>query len=203
MGRGFDGFWHLVYGSHPQLLHHRAHRPRQIDAGGPPHRAYRWPIVAGDGRPGAGFHGPRARARHHDQGPDRGPALHRARRPRVRAEPHRYARPRGFLLRGVALALGVRGRAAGRRCFPGSRGADGGQLLHRDRARRGSRPGAEQDRPAVGAARSRDPGNRGRDRHRRHRRGACQREDGRGRGRRDRGGDRAHPAAQGRPFSSA
>ena len=106
--------------------------------------------------------------------------------------------PRGLLLRGLALALGLRRRAAGGRRLPGRGGADGGQLLHRHRARRRGGAGAEQDRPAVGAARARDPGDRGRDRHPRARRDPLQRQDGRGHRRRARGRDRAHPAARGR-----
>jgi small GTP-binding protein len=51
--------------------------------------------------------------------------------------------------------------------------------------RRG-RAGAEQDRPAERAARARDPGDRGRDRHRRDRRDPLQRQDGRGHRRRAR-----------------
>ena len=47
-------------------------------------------------------HGPRARARHHDQGPDRAHALPGRRRQRLRAEPDRHARPRRLLLRGLA-----------------------------------------------------------------------------------------------------
>ena len=54
---------------HPQLLDHRPHRPRQVDAG----RSH--PRDDADGRPArharaaAGLDGPRARARDHDQGP--------------------------------------------------------------------------------------------------------------------------------------
>ena len=46
--------------------------------------------------------GPRARARHHDQGPDRAHALRERRRTRVGAEPDRHPRPRRLLLRGLA-----------------------------------------------------------------------------------------------------
>ena len=73
--------------------------------------------------------------------------------------------PRRLLLRGVALAGGLRRRAAGGRCVAGRRGADGRQLLHRDRAGRRGRAGAEQDRPAVGRPRARDRRDRGHHRH--------------------------------------
>ena len=46
--------------------------------------------------------------------------------------------PRGLLVRGVALAGGLRRRAAGGRCLPGRRGAERRQLLHRASSR-GSR----------------------------------------------------------------
>ena len=45
------------------------------------------------------------------------------------AQPHRHARPRGLLLRSLALAIGVRRRAACRRCLAGSRSADACQYL--------------------------------------------------------------------------
>ena len=75
-----------------------------------------------------------------------------------------------FSLRGQPLAVGLRRRAAGGRRQPGRRGADGGQLLHRARPRRRGGAGAEQDGPAAGRPRARQGGDRGRDRHRRHRR---------------------------------
>ena len=64
---------------HPQFLHHRAHRPRQIHAGRPPARADRRAHPARDDRAGARFDGPRARARHHHQGQKHPPALPRRR----------------------------------------------------------------------------------------------------------------------------
>ena len=76
--------------------------------------------------------------------------LHGARRPDLQPQPDRHARPRGLLLRGVALAFRLRRRAAGGRCLAGRRGADGGQLLHRDRAGRRGGAGAQQDRSALG-----------------------------------------------------
>ena len=51
----------------------------------------------------------------------------------IRAQPHRHAGPRRFHLRGVAQPGRLRGRAAGRRCRPGRRGADRGQRLPGDR----------------------------------------------------------------------
>ena len=67
-----------------------------------------------------------------------------------RAQPDRHARPRRLHLRGVALAPGVRGRAARRRRRAGDRGADARQRLPRDREQPRDRPGREQDRPAAG-----------------------------------------------------
>ena len=64
------------------------------------------------------------------------------------AEPDRHARPRRLHLRGVALAAGVRGRAARRRRGAGDRGADARERLPRDREQPRDRPGREQDRPA-------------------------------------------------------
>ena len=55
----------------------------------------------------------------------------RARRPPVHAQPHRHARPRRLLVRGVALARRVRGRRPDRRRRPGGRGADARELLPR------------------------------------------------------------------------
>ena len=80
----------------------------------------------------------------------------RAGRQAVPAQPDRHARARRFFLRGVALALGLRGRAAGGGRLAGRGGADRGQLLHRHRAGRGSDPGAQQDGSAAGGARARD-----------------------------------------------
>ena len=56
--------------------------------------------------------------------------------------------PRRLHLRGLALAGGVRGRAARRRRLAGRRGADGRQHLPRDRRRARADPVPEQDRPA-------------------------------------------------------
>ena len=129
---------------HPQLLDHRAHRPRQVDARRPHPRADRDRLRPRDARAGARLDGARARARDHDQG---------AGRPRhlegPRAQPDRHARPRRLHLRGLALAAGLRGRAARRRRRAGDRGADGRERVPRDRERPRDRPGRQQDRPAV------------------------------------------------------
>ena len=73
--------------AHPQLLDHRAHRPRQVDARRPHSPAHGDRLRARDARPAARLDGPRARARDHDQG---------AGRPRrvegPRAQPDRHAR---------------------------------------------------------------------------------------------------------------
>ena len=53
----------------------------------------------------------------------------RQRRQDLRPEPDRYSRPRRFRLRSLAQPRRVRGRAAGRRCEPGRRGADARQRL--------------------------------------------------------------------------
>ncbi len=78
--------------AHPQFLHHRAHRPRQVDAGRPLHPALRRPVGARDGGAGARLDGPRARARHHDQGADRRAAVRGARRRDLSAQSDRHAR---------------------------------------------------------------------------------------------------------------
>ena len=71
------------------------------------------------------------------------------------AEPDRHARARRLHLRGLALAPGVRGRAARRRRGAGDRGADARERLPRDREQPRDRPGREQDRPAAGRSRRR------------------------------------------------
>ena len=65
---------------HPQLRHHRPYRSWQVDPGRSPDPGLRRPHRARDARAGAGFHGYRARARHHHQGADRPPRLHRQER---------------------------------------------------------------------------------------------------------------------------
>ena len=116
---------------HTQLLHHRAHRPRQVHAGRPPARTHRRAHPARDDRAGPRLHGPRARARHHHQGQEHPPALLARRRQRVPAQPHRHARPRGFLLRSLPRSFRLRRRAAGRGRQPGRRSANRRQYLSR------------------------------------------------------------------------
>ena len=125
--------------AHPQLLDHRPHRPRQVDAGRPhpgddPHRR-----VARHARAGARLDGPRARARASRSRPPAVRVLFESRDGRhVPVPPHRHARPRRLHLRGQPLARRVRGRAAGRRRVAGRRGPDAGQHLPGDRQRASS-----------------------------------------------------------------
>ena len=152
---------------HPEFLDHRAHRPRQVHAGRPLPRIHRGAPGPRDGGPGPGLHGPRARARHHHQGPPGPPELHGRRRAAVRAEPDRHAGPRRLLVRGHALAGRVRRRAAGGGRQPGRGGADAGQRVPRRGQQPRDHPGHQQDRPAQRAARGSPPPDR---RHHRPRR---------------------------------
>ena len=116
---------------------------------------------------GARFHGYRARARHHHQGADRAAELSGQGRQDLHPQSDRHARPCRLRLRGLALAGGLRGLAAGGRRQPGRRGADARQCLPRARRRPRDRAGPEQDRPAGGGTRPGQAADRGRDRHRR------------------------------------
>ncbi len=100
-------------------------------------------------RPDPRLHGPRARARDHDQGQHRQPAVHRERREDVRAQPDRHARARRFLPRGAPLADELRGRPSGGRRRAGRRGADRREPLPRHGVRPRGRPGDQQDRPPL------------------------------------------------------
>ena len=187
---------------HPQLLDHRPHRPREVDAGRPHPRGHRRGRRAQPQAADARLDGPRARARDHDQGPGGARRVQGARRRDLPPPPDRHARPRRLLLRGLALARGVRRRAPRGRRVPGRRGADDGQHLPGGRGRPRADPRAEQDRPArrrAGARGGRDRRAAGRGR----RRAADLGEDGGG----DRGdarGDRAaDPAARGRRRGAA
>ena len=111
------------------------------------------------------------------------------------AEPHRHARPRRLHLRGVAVAAGVRGRAARRRRRAGDRGADARERLPRDREQPRDRPGRQQDRPAAGGPGRSGGGACGAARRRSGSGAAHLREDRGRRGRGPRRGHRTHPAA--------
>ena len=183
---------------HPQFFGHRAHRPRQVDAGRPLPRADRRAAGARDGSAGARRDGPRARARHHHQGAS-GPAeLHRRRRREVHPQPDRHARPRRLLLRGHAIARRLRRRAAPGGRLAGRRGADAGQRVPRRRERPRDHSGHQQDRSAGRAARRGAPPDRGDHRPRRRRRDSRQRQGGHRRARDSRGDRRTgcrRPAA--------
>ena len=157
----------------------------------PAHRHGRRPRHEGAA---ARLDGARARARDHDQGAGGARALEGP-----PAQPDRHARSRGLHLRGLALAPGLRGRAARRRRRAGDRGADARERLSRDRERPRDRAAREQDRPAAGRpgrrrCRGRRAGRRGRGQRAAHL--GEDRAGGRGSARRDR---RADPAARGRP----
>ena len=66
-------------GPHPELLDHRPYRPREVDAGRSHPRDDPHGRPALDARAAAGLDGPRARARHHDQGPGGARLLRRRR----------------------------------------------------------------------------------------------------------------------------
>jgi two-component system, cell cycle sensor histidine kinase and response regulator CckA len=103
---------------HPQLLHHRPHRPRQEHAGRPPaahDRHHRRPRHAG---PEPGRHGPGAGARHHHQEQGHPDGLH-PQRAEVHPEPDRYPGPRGLQLRGEPLHRRLRRGPADRGRDPG------------------------------------------------------------------------------------
>ena len=119
------------------------------------------------------------------------------------AQPDRHARSRGLHVRGVALAAGVRGRAARRRRGAGHRGADARERVPRDRRRARDRPGREQDRPPAGGSRRRRRRARRPPRRVARARAAHLGED---RGRRSGGARRdrrAHPGSAGEPDAPA
>ena len=184
-------------GPHPELLHHRPHRPWQVDAGRPDARGHRTRRGPPHARPVPRPHGHRARARHHHQGAERAAAvdaaLRREHRHRVRARHDRHPGPRGLHLRGVPLAGRLRGRGAARRRRPGHRGPDAGQPVPGAGERPHDHPGAQQDRPAGRPARAVRRGDRAHHRLRARRRAAGQRQDRRRRPRAARPHRRAHP----------
>ena len=113
-------------------------------------------VDARDHRPAAArLDGPRARARHHDQGAGRARGVRGPGRPDLPAAPDRHPRPRGLHLRGLALAGRLRRRAAGGRRLAGRGGADGGQHLPGRGLGPRADPRPEQDRPARRRARAR------------------------------------------------
>ena len=71
----------------------------------------------------------------------------------LRAQHDRHPRARRLHLRGQPQPRRLRGRGAARRRGAGHRGADAGEPLPRDGERPHDHPGAQQDRPAGGAAR--------------------------------------------------
>ena len=182
-----------------QLLDHRPHRPRQVHARGPPAGDDAHDRCAADDQPGPRFDGPRAREGDHHQGPRGPPRVHRGRRPDLRPQPHRHARPRRLRLRGQPQPPGLRGGDPGRRRHPGHRGADARQRPPRAAREPHAHPGPQQDRPAVG--RPRDDHGRARERAGDPARGGHPRlgQGRHGRGRDPRGDRRADPAAEGRP----
>ena len=202
--------WGAIYavaphgpGPHPQLLDHRPHRPRQVDARRSHPRADADRRRTRDARAAARLDGPRARARDHDQGAGGARVLHGQRRRDLPAAPDRHARARRLHLRGLALARRLRGRAARRRRRAGGGGADGREHLPGGRIGPRADSVPEQDRPARRRARAR--GRRSERSDRRADRGdpADQRQDRRGRGGGARGADRARAAAQGRSGGAA
>ena len=156
-------------------------------------------VDARDHRPAAARHdGPRARARHHDQGAGRARGVHRRRRQALPPASDRHPGSRRLHLRGLPLARGLRRRPAARRRLPGRRGADRGQHLSRCRLRPRAHPRHEQDRPAGRRARARGGGDR-RTARRRPRGGHPHLGQDRGGGHRvARGARRARAAAPGR-----
>ena len=110
---------------------------------------------------GARRDGARARTRHHhpDASGDAGVSCQERRA--VSAQPHRYPRPRRFLLRSLALAGGLRRRRADYRCGARNRGANACELPSRARARAHDHSGHQQDRSARGRPRTGDGRGRG------------------------------------------
>ncbi len=136
-----------------QFLHHRAHRPRQIDAGRPPAAADRHHLRPGYDRAGAGQHGSGAREGGDDQGLGGAHELQRQGRADLRIEPDRHARARRLRLRGQPGAERLRRGAAGGGRLAGHRSPDHRQPVPGPGSRLRNHPDYQQDRPAVGAPR--------------------------------------------------
>ncbi len=187
----------------PQLLHHRPHRPRQVDACRPVAGANRHSRDARHAGPAARHARPRARARHHHQGTGGAPRLHGARRAHLPAQPHRHAGARRLRLRGVALAGRVRGRRPRRRCLTGDRGADARQRLRSAGGGPRDHPRDQQDRPARRRPGAGPPGDRGRHRPARRRRHPRQRPPGNRHRRDPRGGGRSRAGSHRRRWRAA
>ena len=100
-----------------------------------------------------------------------------------------------FLLRGLALAGGLRRGAAGGRRRPGRRGAERRQLLYGARAGLGGAAGHQQDRSALGGSGEGDSRDRGNHRYPGRRRGAGERQDRARRPGAARAPGQAHPGA--------
>ena len=186
-----------------QLLHHRAHRPRQVHPGRPHAPGHRRRPAPRHARPVPGPHGHRARARHHHQVPGRAHALgHRGRRrrhARLRAQHDRHPRARRLLLRGQPLPGRLRGRGPPGRRRPGHPGPDPGQPLHGHRGGPDHHPGPQQDRPARRRAGEARRGDRLPHRLRRRRRPQGLGQDRPGRARAARPDRRDRPAPARRP----
>ena len=199
----FDHRRKRPYGSHPQLLDHRPHRPREDHPLRPPDGAHGRPDPARDDRAVPGLHGPGAGARHHHQAALGAAALQGPGRAGLRPEPDRHPRARGLRLRGLAQPGRLRGRAAGGRRQPGRGGPDAGQRPPGGRRRPRDHPRPQQDRPPGGRAREGQGADRERHRHRRLGRHPGLRQAGH-RHRRDPGGHRpAIPPPQGEPDGTA
>ena len=194
VGGAGGGEWGRVRPLAPaQPLHRGARGPREVHAGRPVPRDHRGRAGPGHAGPVPGLDGHRARARDHDQGPERADRLAGPHR-----QPDRHPGPRRLRLRGVAEPRRLRGRRPGGRREPGDRGPDARQLLPRARARPRDRGRGEQDRPARRRPRPRVRGDRARARRAGRGDPADLGQDRRGRdgaARRDR---REHPAAGGR-----
>ena len=111
-------------------------------------------------------------------------------------EPDRHAGARGLRLRGDAVAVGVRRRAAAGRCLAGRRSADAGQRLPGGGAQPRDHPGHQQDRPPERAAGRGAPADRGHHRPRRRHRDPGERQGGPRRQGHPRGDRRADAAAR-------